>query len=152
MTTFPDLAHYHIVLVDDRTEITRMIAAIFSASGVELTIAEGTEAAARLIRSTRPSLVLVATAIAGQPYAVVEAAQHSGVPVMALDLGSVGPEVSDRLRRRYGVTVVGTVEEPEALCHAAKRAADEPAVRAPLPGVRSRPDTPVQRPAPKMVT
>ena len=124
MATFPDLAHYRIVLVDDRAEMTAMIAAIFSASGVELTTAGTIEAAAPLIRSVRPDLVLVATSIAGDPSEVVETARLSGVPVVALDLGSVGPEISQCLRRRYGVPVVCSVDEPEALCQAAKRAAD----------------------------
>ena len=124
MTTFPDLADYRIVLVDDRAETTAMIAAIFSAAGVELTVASAIGVAARLIWSCRPSVVLVATAIAGEPFAVVEAAQHNGVPILALDLGSVGPEIADRLRRKYGVAVLRNVDDPEALCHAAKRTAD----------------------------
>lgn len=124
MRTFPDLSDYRIVLVDDRAEMTAMIAAIFSAAGVELTIAGAIDAAARLIWSCRPSVVLVATAIAGEPFAVVEAAQHNGVPVLALDLGSVGPEISDCLRRQYGVAVLRNVDDPAALCHAAKRTAD----------------------------
>ncbi len=61
-----------------------MIAAIFSAAGVKLTVAGATDAAARLIRSYRPNLVLVATAIAGEPFAVVEMAHHDGVPVLVL--------------------------------------------------------------------
>lgn len=127
MTIFPDLADYRIVLVDHRAETTAMIAAIFSVAGATLTVAGGTDAAARLIRSYRPNLVLVATALAGEPFAVVETARHDGVPVLALDLGSAGPEVSDRLRREYGVAVLRNFDEPEALCHAAKRAADEAA-------------------------
>jgi hypothetical protein len=55
---------------------------------------------------------------------VIETARHRGVPVVALDLGSVGPEVSECLARLYGVTVVRDVDEPEALCRIAKRAAD----------------------------
>jgi CheY-like chemotaxis protein len=124
MTIFPDLADYRIVLVDHRAETTAMIAAIFSAAGVELTVANGTDAAARLIRSSRPNLVLVATAMAGEPFAVVETAHRDGVPVLALDLGSAEPEVSDRLLREYGVAVLRNFDEPEALCDAAKRAAD----------------------------
>jgi hypothetical protein len=123
MTTFPDLSGYRMVLVDDRDEITAMITAIFSATGVELTVTSAIDVAARLIRSYRPNLVLVATSIRGEPFFVVEAAQHNGVPVMALDFGSIGPEVSDRLRRRYGVAVARDVDDPEGLCHAAKRAA-----------------------------
>ena len=129
MTLFPDLADYRIVLVDDRAETTGMISAIFSAAGVALTVANAIDAAARLIRVYRPHVVLVATAIAGEPFAVVEAAQHDGVPVLGLDLGSAGPEISDRLGRQYGVAVVGNVDEPEALCHAAKRTADRERAR-----------------------
>jgi CheY-like chemotaxis protein len=129
MAIFPDLTHYRIVLVDHRAETTAMIAAIFSVAGVELTVAAGADAAARLIRSSRPSLVLVATAVAGEPFAVVETAHRDGVPVLALDLGSAGPEVSDILRRKYGVAVLRNFDEPEALCVAAKRAADEAADR-----------------------
>jgi|ERR671918_1243760 hypothetical protein len=124
MTSFPDLADYRIVLVDDRAETTGMISAIFSAAGVALTVATAIDAAARLIRIHRPNVVLVATAIAGEPFAVVEAAHHDGIPVLALDLGSAGPEISDRLGRTYGVAVVGNVDEPEALCYAAKHTAD----------------------------
>ena len=125
MTTFPDLAHYRIILVDHRAETTAMIAAIFSAAGVELTVVHASDSAAGLIWSWQPHVVLVATAIAGEPFAVVEAAQHNGVPVLALDLGSVGPEISDRLRCKHGVAVLRNVDDPEALCHAVKRAADE---------------------------
>jgi DNA-binding response OmpR family regulator len=126
--TFPDLADYRIILVDDRAEITAMIAEMFSAAGAELIVATAIDAAARLIQSSRPNLVLVATAITGEPFAVVDTAKHNDVPVMALDLGSVGPEISDRLGRTYGVDVVRNVDEPEALCHAAKRAADRATV------------------------
>ena len=126
LTIFPDLTDYRIVLAaDDQAEATATIAAIFSMAGVALTFAGVAEAAVRLIRRHRPNLVLVATAIAGGPFAVVETARHGGVPVLALDLGSAGPEVSDRLRREYGIAVLRDIDEPEALCHAAKRAADE---------------------------
>lgn len=124
MTTFPDLSDYRIVLVDDRAEMTAVLAAIFSAASVELIVARAIDAATSLIWSCRPSVVLVATAIAGGPFAVVEAAQHNGVPVLALDLGSVGPEISDFLRRQYGVAVLRNIDDPAALCHAAKRTAD----------------------------
>jgi hypothetical protein len=126
--TFPDLADYRIILVDDRAEMTAMLAEIFSAAGAELIVATAIDAAARLIQSSRPNLVLVATAITGEPFAVVETAKHNDVPVMALDLGSVGPEISDRLGRTCGVAVVRNVDEPEVLCHAAKRAADRATV------------------------
>ena len=125
MTIFPDLSDYRSLrAADDGAETTAMLAAVFSVAGVKLTVAGDAGAAARLIRSDRPSLVLVATAIAGEPFAVVETAHHDGVPVLALDLGSAEPEVSDRLRRDYGVAVLRDVGEPEALCHAAKRVAD----------------------------
>jgi len=126
--TFPDLADYRIILVDDRAEMTTMIAEIFLAAGAEITIATAIDTAACLIQSARPNLVLVATAIAGEPFAVVETARRSDVPVMALDLGSVGPEISECLGRTYGVAVVRDVDEPEALCHVAKRTADRTAV------------------------
>ena len=124
MTTFPDLSDYRIVLVDDRAEVTAVIAAIFSAASVELTVARAVDTAMHLIWSCRPDVLLVATAIAGGPFAVVEAAQHNGVPVLGLDLGSVGPEISTCLRREYGVAVLRNVDDPAALCQAAKRTAD----------------------------
>jgi DNA-binding response OmpR family regulator len=84
--TFPDLADYRIILVDDRAEMTAMLAEIFSAAGAELIVATAIDAAARLIQSSRPNLVLVATAITGEPFAVVETAKHNDVPVMALHM------------------------------------------------------------------
>jgi CheY-like chemotaxis protein len=121
---FPDLAQYRIVVVDDRAETAAVITAILSVTGAELMLADTSDGAASLIRSSQPSLVLVATAIAGAPFAVVRVARDNDVPVLALDLGSVGPEITDRLRRECGIDVLRTVDDPEALCHAAKRAAD----------------------------
>jgi CheY-like chemotaxis protein len=125
MVSFPDLVNYRILLVDDRAETTEMIAALFAPAGVELAVAGAIDVAVRLISSLRPNVVMLATAIAGEPFAVVEAARDHGVPVLALDLGSAGPEISDRLTRTYGVAVLSNID-PEGLCHAAKRAADGP--------------------------
>jgi CheY-like chemotaxis protein len=126
MVSFPDLVNYRILLVDDHAETTEMIAALFAPAGVELAVAGAIDVAVRLISSLRPNVVMLATAIAGEPFAVVEAARDHGVPVLALDLGSAGPEISDRLTRNYGVAVLSNIDDPEGLCHAAKRAADGP--------------------------
>lgn len=129
LMAFPDLANYRILLVDDRAETTAMIAAIFAPTGAGVTVAGTSDVGVGLICRLRPDVVMLATAIAGEPFAVVEAARHHGVPILGLDLGSAGPEISDRLARQYGVAVLRNVDDPEGLCHAAKRAADEAARR-----------------------
>lgn len=141
---FPDLADYRVVLVDDRAETRALIVAILSVTGVEVMLAEASASVGQVIRARRPHVVLVATSIASESFRIVDLAHRNEVPVLALDLGSADPEIGGRLRREYGVAVLGTVDDPEAMCRVIKRIADEGRSPRSWADVRS-PGTPVAR-------
>jgi hypothetical protein len=96
---FPDLADDRILLGENRAETTAVIAATLSGIGAYLILAATLDGAANVIQSCQPSLVLVATAIPVTPFPVVTTGRDSDVPVLTLDLDSVGPEISDGLRQ-----------------------------------------------------